>query len=127
MLEDIGCGDLPTWLVLNKTDRLEDSSRLPLLRQKAERCMCISALRGAGCEELAEEVQRFLDKSHVELSVEADVGNGRLFSFLYENGVVMERDYRDGNAYFHVKVPENMTGVIQSLGGRLEPVAAGSQ
>lgn len=127
VLEDIGCGDLPTWLILNKADRLDDSSRLPLLRQKSDHCLTISALRGQGCDQLAEQVQSFLDKSHVEVSVETDVGNGRLFSFLYENGVVLEREYENGSAYLHVKVPENMTGIIESMGGHMHPVTAAKE
>ncbi len=124
VLDEIGCGDLPMWLILNKTDKLDDSSRLPLLRQKCDHCLTTSALHGDGCDALAGEVQDFLDDSYVELSVETGVGNGRLFSFLYENGVVMERNYEGDHAYFHVKVPENLTGVIKSMGGQTEPIAA---
>ncbi|MFW6457447.1 MAG: GTPase HflX, partial [Planctomycetota bacterium] len=124
VLEDIGCGDLPTWLVLNKTDRLDDSSRLPLLRQKADKSICISALKGEGCDGLSAQVEDFLDQSHVEIEVETGVGNGRLFSFLYENGVVLDREYYDGNAHLHVKIPENLTGIIKSMGGRMRRAAA---
>ena len=124
-LEEVGCGEKPRWLLLNKTDRLEDASRLPLLRQKAENPLSLSALTGDGCEELAGRVQDFLDEHHEELTVETGVGNGRLFSFLYENGVVLDRTYEDGHALLHVKMPRHMTGIIESMGGRtrkMEPV-----
>ena len=121
VLDEIGCGETPSWLVLNKVDLLEDSSRLPLLRQKGEDPICISALTGEGCEELADRVQGFLDRSHVELIVETGVGNGRLFSFLHENGVVLDRTYNDGQAQLHVKVPEQLTGIIKSMGGDPQP------
>ncbi|MFP4176910.1 MAG: GTPase HflX [Candidatus Brocadiia bacterium] len=124
VLEEIGCADTPRWLVLNKTDLLESDSRLPLLRKKADHPVCVSARDGTGCEALAERMEEFLDQSHVELTIETGVGNGRLFSLLYENGVVLDRTYQDGHARLHVKVPENLTGIIKSMGGRTIPAAA---
>ncbi|MFP4027153.1 MAG: GTPase HflX [Candidatus Brocadiia bacterium] len=123
VLEEIGCGNKPRVLILNKTDILKDEMRLPLLEQKAETAIPMSARNGHGLEELAETMQSFLDEKQVEIDVEFAVGNGRLFSFLYENGLVLDESYTDGKAQMRVRVPEGLPGIIKSMGGCIHVVA----
>ncbi len=128
VLKETGCGGKPVLLVLNKTDALNDPLLLPLLRRMAEDAVCVSALTGEGLPELARRIEEFLDRGQVELTVEVGVGNGRLFSLLYEKGKVLDRSYRDGMAQVRVRIPESLMGAIESLGGRprcSEPVRYG--
>jgi GTP-binding protein HflX len=113
-------------LVLNKIDALDDPLRLPLLRQKAEDCVCISAVTGEGLQGLAGRIEQFLDAHQVELTVESGVGNGKLFSLLHARGKVLEETYTNGKARFRVKMPPGLTGVIESLGGRTLAPASGA-
>ncbi len=128
VLDDLGCSEKPVCLVLNKLDAMQERSSLPLLRQKEESSVSVSAKTGEGIDQLERIVQDFMDQFQVELTVETGVGNGKLFSLLYENGAVVGRKYENGKAYFRVKVPPNYTGVIESMGGIIrevepEPVA----
>lgn len=125
VLGNIGCGDTPTILALNKMDILEDDSVIPLLRRKAEEVVCISARTGEGIENIMEHITEFLDEEQLELMVETGVGNGKLFSFLYENGAVIDRSYSNGKAELHVKVPERLKGIIESMDGRIRDVKKG--
>ena len=118
VLEEVGCGDTPRYLVLNKIDQLDSPFRLPLLRKKGEETTCISARTGEGMDELCGKVEDFLDERQVELNVILGAGNGKLMSFLYDQGLVLDRSYEDATAHLRVKVPQNLTGVIESMGGR---------
>ncbi len=118
VLDSIGCGEKPGCLVLNKIDATDDRARLPLLRRQADPAVAISAKTGEGIDELEATVQEFMDVSQVELSVETGVGNGRLFSLLYEKGAVLGRSYNDGKVSFRVKVPPSVAGVIEAMGGK---------
>jgi len=116
---EIGCAATRTVLVLNKTDLLQDTARLPLLRAKAEDSVCISALTGEGLDDLARKIQQFFDEGEVELTVETDAGNGKLMALLYEKGVVLDRSYTDGVARLRVRIPPELAGSIESMGGRV--------
>ena len=119
VLKEIGCLEKPALLVLNKVDALRDSLQLPLLKRKAAHTVAISALTGQGLDDLARWVQRFFDEQEVELTVETSVGNGKLFSLLYEKGKVLERTYEHEKARLRVKVPHGLAGVIRSLGAEV--------
>jgi len=126
VLKQADCDGKPVIVALNKIDALDDPLRLPLLRRKAQDPVCISALTGEGLPELERRIQEHLDSKHVELTVEARVGNGRLVSLLHEKGKVLDRSYSNGLACFRVVVPPGMAGVIRSLGGRARPARAAS-
>ncbi len=117
VLNEIDCGRKEVILVLNKIDAVTDRARLPLLRRQSASTVSVSAQTGEGIDELENLVQEFMDASQVEISVETDVGNGRLFSVLYEKGAVIDRSYENGRVCFHVKVPPTITGMIESMGG----------
>jgi len=119
VLKEIECTGKPVLLVLNKMDALTDVGRLPLLRRIAEESVCVSALAGDGIPALAQKVQEFLDREQVELTVETGVGNGKLLALLHKRGKVLDRSYGNGEVQLRVRVPQNLMGVIESLGGRI--------
>ena len=121
VLNEIGCGEKPVLLALNKTDALQEPLRLPLLRQKAPWACTLSALSGDGLDGLAVQVQDFIDSQQVELTVETGAGNGRLLALLHEKGYVLACEYdEEGGAACLVRVPQGLKGVIESLGGRVK-------
>ena len=124
VLDEIGCGEKPCLLVLNKIDAVPDALVLPLLRQKAQQAVCVSAHTGEGLPELSGLAQRFVDLTQVEFTVEAGVGNGKLFALLYEKGQVLEHTYHDDVARLRVRAPQGLAGVIESMGGRARAVAS---
>src|SRR5436305_6621619 len=56
VLEEVGCGDKPTLLVLNKVDRLADLSLLNVLQKHHPRDVADSAAPGQGLPELSDAV-----------------------------------------------------------------------
>ncbi len=127
VLEEVGCADRPLIPVLNKIDLVEDESKLVLLRKQLPECVMTSAANGQGLQALTERVSKFLDRLYEEMVVETDVGNGKLLSFLYESGAVLSRKYDHETVRLKVKIPDHLTGVVESMGGKLCARAQGSQ
>jgi len=118
VLSRIGCGDKPSFLVLNKIDAMKDTARLPLLRQQEDSSVSISAKTGDGVGELEKKVSEFMDRFLVDLYVETALENGKLISMLHEKGIVLDCSYDNGAAGFRVKVPPAIKGLIESMGGK---------
>ena len=96
VLDEIGAGDRPRLLVLNKADAL-DAERLEELRFAHPDGILVSALAGAGIEELGERVEHAFDETlrTIDLLMPFDEG-GRLAE-LHELAGELERvDTADG-------------------------------
>ena len=119
VLAEIGCADRPQLPVLNKMDLLQDDSALILVKRELGDCVAMSAVTGQGLDAVTERVGRFLDQMQTEVLVEADAGNGRLVRLLYERGAVLHRSYEDDRVRFRAKIPSELIGVIEGMGGRV--------
>jgi GTP-binding protein HflX len=96
VLDEIGAGDRPRLLVLNKADAL-DEERLEELRFAHPDGILVSALAGVGIEELGERVEHAFDETlrSIDLLMPFDEG-GRLAE-LHELAGELERvDTADG-------------------------------
>src|SRR5262249_31203321 len=82
VLEELGCADKPSLLVLNKVDRLADLSHLHVLQKHHPRAVSISAATGKGLDELAEAVIGALSADFADAEVETASANGRVQSYL---------------------------------------------
>ncbi len=123
-LQEAGCADRPSLYLLNKTDLVEDLSELPLLRKLVGTVVCTSAVTGQGLSELQDRLTEILARRQAEFHVIAGADSGRLVSFLYENGQVLERTYHDETLEFRVRIEPEQAGVIRSLGGQVRPASA---
>ncbi len=122
-LHEVDCADKPTIYLLNKVDFVDDLSELPLLRKLVGETVCTSAVTGEGLDEVRRRVMDVLDHGKVELRVRVDAGNGRLISYLYEHGIVMDRSVTDATLRFRVKMDPQQSGIVRSMGGDVEAVA----
>ena len=57
VLDEIGAGDKPTLLVLNKMDELDEDDRRPVAASHRD-AVLVSALTGEGSEELRQRIER---------------------------------------------------------------------
>ncbi|MET0306482.1 MAG: GTPase HflX [Solirubrobacterales bacterium] len=104
VLEEIGAGEGPRLLVLNKADLLDEDERGEALLSHPDAVM-VSALTGEGIEELRAQVERaFLDTlAEVELLVPYSEG-ARLHE-LHEVAGELERTEREDGVLVHARVP----------------------
>jgi len=93
VLAEIGVGKKPEILLLNKTDTEEGEERFPFWRMMHPGAIPISAKTGIGLPELLEAVYKFVRGLQVEATLECDVTNGRLISFIESHTRVNSREF----------------------------------
>ena len=97
VLEELGAGDKPRLLVLNKVDLLEAGEVEADARGEAvakeEDSVAVSALRGQGLDALCMAIDRLLPGDDVEeVSYRFSHQDGEKLSFLYDHARVLERN-----------------------------------
>jgi len=96
VLEEIGAKGKPELLLLNKTDTEEGEDAWPTWRTLHPDAIPISARTGKGLDKLAEAVFRQVRGQQVDVTLEADVANGRLLAFIESHTRIHDRTYTDG-------------------------------
>jgi GTPase len=104
VLEEIGAGDKPRLLVLNKSDLLdEDESSEALLRHPD--ATLVSALDGEGIAELCERIEAAFEDTLAEVELLVPYSDGARLSELHEVAGDLERTEREDGVLVHARVP----------------------
>jgi GTP-binding protein HflX len=104
VLEEIGAGDKPRLLVLNKADLLdEEERREALLRHPG--AVLVSALTGEGIEELRERVEEAFQDTLAEVELLVPYAQGARLHELHEVAGDLERTDRDDGVLVRARVP----------------------
>jgi len=96
VLEEIGAKGKPELLLLNKIDTDEGEENYPFWRTLHPEAIPISAKTGRGLAELHEAVYQQVRKEQVDVTLEADVTNGRLLSYIESHTRIHDRQFTDG-------------------------------
>lgn len=96
VLDEIGIDHQNMILVLNKIDQCEDRSLVDVLRVQYENAVTVSAVSGEGIERLRERIISCLAGDRLDVEINADVGDGKLFSYLADHSEIIDRQY-EGN------------------------------
>jgi GTP-binding protein HflX len=96
VLEEIGAKGKPEILLLNKIDTEDGEHQYPVWRTLHQDAIPISARTGQGMAELHEAVYQYVRGQQVDVTLEADVTNGRLISFIESHTRVHDREFVDG-------------------------------
>ena len=96
VLEEIGAKGKPELLLLNKIDTDEGEAAYPVWRTLYPDALPISGRAGTGLDKLAEAVYHQVRGQQVDVTLEADVANGRLLAFLESHTRIHERDFQNG-------------------------------
>ena len=98
VLDEIGIDYKNAILVFNKTDKVEDRSKLDVLRLKYENAISVSAVSGEGLDRLSQVVIDRLASGYVIIEVEMPVGNGKLLSQLEDHSLILSREYSNDDS-----------------------------
>jgi GTP-binding protein HflX len=96
VLKEIGVKDKPEILLLNKVDTEEGEENSPFWRTLYPDALPISGKSGAGLAGLIEAVYKEVRGQLVDVTLEADLANGKLLSFIESHTRVHDREFADG-------------------------------
>lgn len=116
VLEELGCGDRPSLLVLNKIDKLEDRSSLLILQNHHPRAIAVSGLTGEGISELTAAVVELLAAEDAPAEVVLDAGNGKVLAYLNAHADIFRQEYRGNEVYIACKMPKYLYRHIEGPG-----------
>jgi GTP-binding protein HflX len=115
VLAEIGCGESPVLLVLNKVDVVKKVSELEMLQTLFSDAVCISAKTGYGLEHLSEAVLSKYKGAVVLLRVSSNQSDGRVQSFLRAYGKIIEEQYLDGSVLIDAALGRNQLPGLKRL------------
>lgn len=104
-LEEIQITQPPVVTALNKIDCLPDGTNLLELSQDFGRSIPISALTGAGIEDLLSLVAEEIFKGMASLRVKLPYTEGRLISLFHDQAVVMDTEHGENAVVLTGKMP----------------------
>lgn len=121
VLAEIGCGDKPRLMLLNKADIAcagSGKGGLEMLNTLYPEALCISAKTGLSLDKLADKVVEIYRGGEVELEVRSPQGNGKVQSFLRAHGTVIDEKYRDSCVVISARLGQNQLGQLRQIAGR---------
>jgi len=104
VLRDLGVGEKPTLLVLNKVDAIDDPALLPVLEHEYPEALAISARSGAGLAELTAAVERIMRGEERPMRLSIPAREGRALAFLERFAEVGETQFDDGRVIVDVHI-----------------------
>jgi GTP-binding protein HflX len=116
VLKELGCGDKPTLLVLNKADRVSEVSHLQVLQKHHPRAVSVSAARRQGLDALEDAVIEMLSADFADAAIETDAGNGKVLAYLAAHAEIYRQEYQDGKVHIRCYLPRHLLHHIQGPG-----------
>jgi GTP-binding protein HflX len=104
VLEEIGAGEKPRLLVLNKTDLLSEDELHEVALAHPE-AVLVSALAGEGLEELREQIEAAFVETLTEVELLVPYNQGGRLHELHEVAGELERTDRPDGVLVHARVP----------------------
>jgi len=105
VLLEIGAGDKPVMMVLNKVDRLETAAALGRLQERYPHAVAISATTGQGVEELLAEISSQIRPERELLELRIPHEQAAVIARLHKVGQVLQRRYLAKTAKFKARIP----------------------
>jgi GTP-binding protein HflX len=146
VLQELGCADKPTLLVLNKVDRLTDGpgtasdpqgiegservilpprtdlSLLHVLQKHHPRAVTVSAATGQGLDTLRDAVMETLSADFAEVEIDVDAGNGRVLAYLAAHAEIYRQEFQDSRVTLRCYLPRYLVHHIQEPDVAVRPV-----
>jgi GTP-binding protein HflX len=112
VLRDVGGGDVPELIVINKAD-VADEMSIARLRRQEPRSVVVSARTGAGLEELLQMVEDTLPRAEREMRVLVPYDRGDLVARVHDLGEVLSQEHTADGTALHVRVPERVAADLE--------------
>lgn len=107
ILGEIGAGNRPEYLVINKIDKNGTEENTGLAAESAK-AFYVSAMRGDGLEELRDAVTEFFTRVDKTFELVIPYTDGKKLSYLHDNGTIFEEEYREDGVYVKGRIPQEL-------------------
>ncbi len=115
VLSEIGAGDVPELVVINKADAA-DRIALEGLQLTERQSVIVSASTGDGIEELRAEIERLLPRSQREVTVVVPYDRGDLVSRVHDEGEVLAVGHNGDGTELTARVPLGLAAELDRYG-----------
>jgi len=126
VLQELGCADKPTILVLNKIDRISDRSLLDILMKHHPKAVAVSGATGEGLDSQRDAVIEALASDFVDAEVTTSAANGKVLAYLNAHAEIFRQEFRGDQIVLRCRLPRQLMyhvaveGVeVRELGGEL--------
>jgi GTPase len=116
VLAEIGCGQKPMLVVLNKIDAVRNIGEMEMIETLYRDSISISAKTGFGLDNLAEAVTARYKGTELLLRVVSSQSNGKLQSFLRAHGQILNEHYGDNSIVVDARLGRNQLPDLRRLG-----------
>ncbi len=111
ILGEIGAGEKPRILVLNKTDK--DGAIKDFPKGDALSVICTDAVSGTGLEALRDAVSAYFRVSETVLDLLVPYTDGWVSSYVRERGTVLEEEYRGDGTFIKCRIPDEYASKVK--------------
>ena len=114
VIREIGGGEIPEIIAINKADIAPPEKLMQLLREEAN-SFAFSARTGFGIETLVAAIETSLPRPRVEIKAIIPFSRGDLVSAIHERGEIFSEDYLPEGTSIHALVDGSLAKVIEGL------------
>jgi len=114
-LEEIGAKNIPIITALNKIDRLADPDASREALRSFEKSAAISAVTGAGIQDLLRLAESELFEEFVTVSVKLPYNQGQLISLFHDQGQIERVEHGRGSVLIQGSIPGRLVARYQSF------------
>ena len=107
VIGDVGGRDIPELVVFNKSDLVDEDTRL-LLRGLEPKALFASSRTGEGIDELRAAIEAALPLPAVEIDVLVPYDRGDLVSAIHEQGIILDQGHEEGGTAVRARVGEHL-------------------
>jgi len=104
VLDEIGAGDKPSFLVFNKADCLEGVFLPKILARRYIDSLVVSALSPDDMRRLREAIYAYFERDMLEMEIVVPYRDTWLQSQIHEFSKVLEKDYLEDGARFKIRI-----------------------
>jgi len=115
VLGEIGCGEKPILLVLNKVDAVKKMSDVETAQTVFPDAICISAKTGRGLELLSRVILSKYKGAEILIRVSSSQSDGKVQGFLRAHGTVTQERYDDGQVIIDAWLGRNQVAGLRRL------------
>jgi len=115
VLGEIGCGEKPIIMLLNKSDAISKQGHLETLATIYPSAITISAKTGMGLTKVHDAVYDKFSGGSVVVRVRNHLGRGKVQSFLRANAIIISEEYVDSSVLIEARLGKSHLAKLRHL------------